>query len=65
MKAKELAKELMKHPDHEVTISYHYTDKHKSGISVRKINEVSDVGYSEKTTNLESSDQWIDIQGGK
>lgn len=54
MKAKELVKELMKHPDFDVEFSFSETDNSEYGIDVRifKSLSVGDIGHADKIIKL-------------
>lgn len=58
IKAKELAEELLKHPDFEVFLLFCELDNSEYGMTVRrfKINGIGDIGHSDKTLILDSEE---------
>ena len=57
MKARELAAQLMRHPDFEVDFSFMEEDGSMWGIALRtfRVNGVGDVGHSEKVIKLDGT----------
>jgi len=57
MKARELAEQLMRHPDFEVDFSFMEEDGSMWGIALRtfRVNGVGDVGHSEKVIKLDGT----------